>query len=98
VEPGSDAQKAGILKGDRVVSMNGNPVNGSFEDDVERMRPGDTVTMTIVNRRGERNVKLRLASRREQVSELQDLPSVTSAQHAHRTAWIHGEDEGGGAP
>jgi hypothetical protein len=29
---------------------------------------------------------------------LQELPFVTPEQRAHRTAWIHGDDETRGAP
>ena len=98
VDPDSDAEKAGIANGDRVVALNGEPANGAFEDDIAKTHPGDTVTMTLANRRGERTVKLRLASRAEQSYEVQDISSATSEQRSHRTAWIHGDNEGGGGP
>ncbi len=41
-------------------------------------------------------MKLRLGLRQEQAYELQDLPSVTPEQRAHRAAWIHGDDESRG--
>ena len=98
VDPDSDAQRAGIAKADRVVTLNGEPANGAFEDDIAKMHPGDTITMTLANRRGERRVKLHLASRAEQSYEVQDISSPTPEQRSHRTAWMRGDDEGGGVP
>jgi hypothetical protein len=78
--------------------LNGEPANGAFEDDIAKMHPGDTVTMTLANRHRERRVKLRLASRAEESYEVQDISSATSEQRSHRTAWIHGDNENGGVP
>ena len=92
VEPDSDAQRQGLAKGDVIVALNGKTIS-SFEDDIAGMHPSDTITVTIKNRGRQQDAKLRLGSRLEQWFELQDLPSVTPQQRAHRTAWIHGDDE-----
>jgi hypothetical protein len=36
--------------------------------------------------------------RTDMAYELRDLATVTSEQRAHRTAWVHGDDELGRAP
>ena len=98
VEPNSEAQRAGIVSGDRVTAVNGMPADSFLDDELSRMPPGATVRLQIENRRGKREVSLRLGSREEPTYELQDLPVVTPEQRAHRAAWMHGDDEAGGNP
>jgi predicted metalloprotease with PDZ domain len=93
VDPGSDAQRAGISAGDRISAVNGKPAGASFDDDLSRLPPGTSIHITLENRRGKREVELRLGSRDEQVYELHDLSTITPEQHAHRSAWIRGDDE-----
>jgi predicted metalloprotease with PDZ domain len=98
VEPGGPAQQAGIAPGDRITAINGVPADGFLDDQISRMGAGTTVHIRIENRKGKREVSLRLASRTEQTYELQDQPMVTPEQRTHRAAWIHGDDEPGGNP
>ena len=98
VEPGSEAQQAGLVAGDRITAMNGAPANSFLDEALSQIRPGTTVRLSIQSRKGKREVSLRLGSRAELIYELQDLQAVTSEQRAHRAAWIHGDDESGGAP
>jgi predicted metalloprotease with PDZ domain len=97
VDPESDAQRLGVTVGDRVVSMNGTPADAFLDERVSRMKPGETVHLQVENRRGRRELELRLGPREEQAYALRDLPNVTPGQRAHRTAWIHGDDEAGSA-
>jgi predicted metalloprotease with PDZ domain len=98
VDPNSDAQRAGIAAGDRVIAIDGGPADASLDDQLLQMPPGTTVHLRIENRKGQRNVKLRLGVREQQTYELQDLPVVTAEQRAHRLAWLHGDDESRGTP
>ncbi len=98
VDPNSDAHRAGIAAGDRVIAVDGQPASAALDDRLSQMPPGTTVHLRIENPRGQHEVKLRLGSREQQVYELQDLPAVTPEQRAHRVAWIHGDDESRGAP
>jgi predicted metalloprotease with PDZ domain len=98
VDANSDAQRAGIAVGDRITHINGRPADANLDDEIEQMQPGTTVRLQVENRRGKRQVELKLAERSEESYELHNLDSVTPAQHAHRTAWIHGDDESGNAP
>lgn len=97
IEPNSDAQRLGILIGDRVTAVNGKPADADLDDELARLQPGSTVRLELQNRRGKRNVELRLAAIEQQTYELQNLATVTAEQRAHRTAWIHGDDETGSA-
>jgi predicted metalloprotease with PDZ domain len=96
VDKGSEAERAGVAVGDRVVQVNGNPATAAIEDQFARLREGATVKIRLANRRGQREVKLKLTARNEQVYILQDVPAVSAQQRAHRGAWIRGDDETGG--
>lgn len=98
VEPGSEAQQAGLTAGDRITAVNGSPTNSFLDEALSQMRPGATVRLKIENRKGKREISLRLGSHAELIYELQDLPAVTPEQRAHRAAWIHGDDGPGAAP
>jgi predicted metalloprotease with PDZ domain len=98
VDANSEAQRAGIAPGDRITAVNGKPATASLDGDLSRLRPGTTIRIQIENRNGKRQIELRLGVREEQAYELGDLSNVTAAQRAHRTAWIHGDDEARGAP
>jgi predicted metalloprotease with PDZ domain len=95
VAAGSEAQRAGVSVGDRIISINGKPAAPNVDDQLARMRPGATVKLRLADRNGQREIKLKLTSRQEQEYILQDLPSITPEQRAHRAAWIHGDDENG---
>ena len=97
VDPNSDAQRQGVLPGDRVTALNGAPAQAYLDEELSRLSPGTVIHLQLENRRGKREVDLRLGVRQEQSYEVRDLPSVTAAQHDHRAAWIHGEDEAGSA-
>jgi predicted metalloprotease with PDZ domain len=98
VDANSEAQRAGIAPGDRITAVNGKPATASLDGDLSRLRRGTTVRIQIENRSGKRQIELRLGVREEQAYELGDLSNVTAAQRAHRSAWIHGDDEARGTP
>ena len=93
VDPTSEAQRLGIVAGDRVIAVNGAPADSYLDEELSRLQAGTTVRLQLQHRGKKREVELRLGSRAEQVYELQDLATVTPEQRAHRTAWIHGDDE-----
>lgn len=97
VDPNSDAQHQGIMPGDRVTMVNGAPADAYLDDELARLAPGTVVHLQLENRRGKREIDLRLSARQEQSYEVRDLPSVSPAQRNHRAAWIRGDDEPGSA-
>ena len=96
VEANSEAQRNGIVVGDRILQLNGKPANQNMDYEVSRMREGATVKLRVAGRSGERNVKVKLVTREAQAFVLQNVPQVTPEQRAHRDAWIRGDDESGG--
>lgn len=97
IDPNSDAQRLGILIGDHVIKVNGKAADASLDEQVSRLQPGSTVRLELESRRGKREVELRLAARQEQSYALEDVADVSPQQRSHRSAWIHGDDEAGGA-
>lgn len=98
VEDGSDAQRVGIVPGDQVTQVNGKMASGEIDDLIASLRPGDTVKLRIFGRKGNREVRVKLAGREQDDFTVSDLPQVTPAQRARRNAWLRGEDEPSGAP
>ncbi len=98
VDPNSDAHRVGIATGDRIIAIDGQPTDAALDDELSQMLPGRTVQLRVENRKGQREVKVQLGQREQQIYKLQDLPSVSPEQRAHRTAWIHGDDESRGTP
>ncbi len=97
VEPGSDAQRLGVSLGDRVTAINGKPADANLDDEIAHLGPGTVIHLQLEDRRARRELELKLGVRSEATYQLQDLATVTSEQRAHRTAWIHGDDEIGSA-
>jgi predicted metalloprotease with PDZ domain len=98
VEPNSEAQRAGIAAGDRIVALEDTSADAFLDERISQLRPGSFIRLLVENRRGKRELTLRLGARDELIYKLEDLPAVTPQQRAHRTAWIHGDDELGGQP
>jgi predicted metalloprotease with PDZ domain len=98
VDPNSNAHRAGIAAGDRVIAIDGEPADASLDDRLSQVLPGTTVKLRLENRKGQRNVKLHLGLRAQTTYKLQDVPSVSQEQRAHRRAWIAGDDEIRGTP
>ena len=97
IDANSDAQRLGVRVGDRVTAINGKPTDAQLDAELSRLPPGTTVHLQLENRRGKREVELKLGARQEESYELQDAANVTPEQRKHRTAWIHGDDEQGSA-
>jgi len=96
INSGSDAERAGLLIGDRILAVNGKPAVAPIENQLARMREGSTVKFRIANQYGLHDIKVKLTTRPRSEYVLQDMPSVTHEQRTHREAWIHGDDESGG--
>jgi predicted metalloprotease with PDZ domain len=90
VEPGSDAERAGLRRGDILVEMNGRVLRGLPSDELEGMKPGQRVRFRV--RRGRQSVDLefKLGSKSETVTRVTEMPSTTVEQLAVREGWLRG--------
>ena len=94
VDPGSDAQKAGLVSGDVIVELNGKEIASGVETSIASMHPGDTVKLKINNNKGvAREIKIKLGSREEDEVSIVETDKVTTQQRARRAAWLAGEAE-----
>lgn len=97
VEANSEAQRLGVSVGDHVLAVDGKPTDGYLDEEIAQMPPGSVVRLRIANRRGTRDIEIKRMALSAPSFELQDFATVTAGQRAHRTAWIHGDDETAGA-
>jgi predicted metalloprotease with PDZ domain len=93
VVPGSEAERAGLRQGDTILSVNGSEPESDFGAQVATMEPGSTVKLKISSRNRTRDVKLKLTARQDVEYSFVDLPTVTPAQRARRSAWERGDSE-----
>ena len=93
VAPGSQAESTGLQVGDTILEINGNAAGQESSEVVARLVPGDSVNVKVRGRRGERELKWKVASREETSYELKDMENVNAEQRAHRAAWLKGEAE-----
>ncbi|HKT89703.1 MAG TPA: PDZ domain-containing protein [Candidatus Sulfotelmatobacter sp.] len=92
VTPGSDAERAGLQVGDSILELQGKPGGQESREEMQRLTPGDTLTVKVRSRRsGEHELKWKVGSRQEITYQVKDLDQVTSDQRARRAAWLKGE-------
>ncbi|MGZ4818345.1 MAG: M61 family metallopeptidase [Terriglobales bacterium] len=93
VNPGGEAEKAGLRAGDVIQQVNGQPASAVPENDVARLRIGDTVDLRVSAAAGPRKIKFKLAGAPVENYSIAERDDVTPAQRARRAAWIRGDSE-----
>ncbi len=92
VNPGSEAERAGLLAGDTILEVQGQPPGQDARDEIARLSPGDTLVLKVRSRRGApREIKFNIGSRQQIVYRVQDLDHETDEQRSRRAAWLKGE-------
>jgi predicted metalloprotease with PDZ domain len=91
VEPGSEAERAGLTIGDVILQVNGHVAGRNLQQQIADMHLGDTLHLRVRNSRGEHEVHWKLASREEVEFELKDVDNITPQQKARRNTWLHGD-------
>lgn len=94
VTPGSEAEHAGLQVGDAITELQGKPAAEDSQQELSRLKPGETLQLKVRSRRGqERELQWKIGSREETSYQVKDLGAVSAEQHAHRAAWLKGEAE-----
>jgi serine protease Do len=77
VEPGSQAEKAGVKKDDVIIKFNGQPVGGAAElkNLVGRVQPDSTAKLTIFRNKNRLDVSVKIGERPQQVASAGNLHS-----------------------
>ena len=93
VEPGSNAERAGIARGDILLKMNGETLSSIPSEPVSSMKPGQRVSFDV--RRGERTVKVEYHLGRKQATayRIEETSSATPDEVRVRQGWLEGKTE-----
>ena len=93
VTSGSEAERAGLRVGDTLSEVQGRTAGEETQQILARLKSGDTVTVKVKSRRGEKDLTWKVGSREETSYEAKDLEQVSAEQRTHRAAWLRGEAE-----
>lgn len=90
ITTGSDAEAAGIRKGDVLLSMNGQALETPPDDYLEVMKPGQTVKLQV--QRGKESLELafKLGATTETTYRLKESSHATPEQVTVRNGWLRG--------
>lgn len=96
LQPGSEAEQAGLAVGDVLLEINGQVPASDFERRLEQLHAGDMIRLRVRHRGGEHEIAWKIGSREEVEFELKDMENVTVQQKARRVAWLRGEAQPAG--
>lgn len=93
VQVNEQQQKAGLVNGDEIVSVNGTAItlsNANTElGKVFQIGPGESYTMVVKRKGQEHTVKLQMLEKQEEKRHLFEVdPNATAAQLALRKSWM----------
>ena len=93
VEPDSVADRAAVVEGDVVVSLEGESVGRDFDRRVRRLSIGRTVRLRIRRGEEERELKLVVGSRPEVQVRLEEVRDADERAVRLREAWLSGRTD-----
>jgi len=97
IDPGSNAEKAGLQPGDILLQMDGAELPVTPDRELIYFKPGQKVTFTV--ERGARvlEVGFLLGSKNATVYQVEEMAHPTQSQLAVRTGWLQGKIAAGAA-
>ena len=90
VDPGSNAQKAGLQRGDVLLKMNGKPLFALRDLLHSSYRPGQRVKFDVHRRQGDAVVEYALEGKEGTTYRVEELPHPTAEQRQVRGGWLRG--------
>lgn len=88
VESGSNADHAGLRVGDVIKELNGQHGSRDLQTILAKLAPGTDLHLVVERGPIERELHWTLASRKQNVFRLEDLPEITPEQKSNREAWL----------
>ncbi len=93
VQPGSEAERAGLKPDDVISQINGKAAGRDFETQIAALSPGATLRLLVLRNGRVQELKWRLGSRNQTTYQLQDVPGIAVQQKARRAAWLFDRSE-----
>jgi predicted metalloprotease with PDZ domain len=93
VQPGSDAEQAGLKPDDELVSINGIAAGRDFERQIEAIGPGGILRLRVRRNGAPLDFQWKLGAQRAKVYRLEDLTSITPEQKTARRQWLYGSSQ-----
>jgi predicted metalloprotease with PDZ domain len=91
VEPGSDAQRAGLQPGDILLEADGEPLAAAAEATLPRWQPGQAVELQIAREGRTRVLKFRIGVNHQISYRVEEDPKAEPGQLRVREGWLKGE-------
>jgi predicted metalloprotease with PDZ domain len=88
VQPGGEAERAGLKSQDQVLKVNGQRTGRNYERQIAELGPGEMLSLVVRRDGAEHNLHWKLGKREQTVYQITDLPQVSSEQKARRKAWL----------
>jgi predicted metalloprotease with PDZ domain len=92
VEPGSEAERAGLEANDVITRINGHTPSRDIDRDIQALGPGAQLTLTIIREGAKHDLHWTLGSRRQTIYRLEDVANISPDQRARREAWLFGTE------
>ena len=90
VEPGGEAEQAGLRRDDEIISVNGATAARKFEQQIEAAGPGSLLRLRIRRNGAPLDLQWKLGTRRVKIYRIAELPNITVAQKEARSQWLYG--------
>ena len=91
VQPGSEAERAGLKADDVLTSINGTAAARDFEQQIDALGPGTMLKLRIRRDGVPQEIQWKLDARKVTIYRLEDIPSITLEQKAQRKEWLFGD-------
>src|SRR5581483_9113909 len=90
VQPGSNAERAGLKAEDIILQANGQSGSREIERVIAQLKPGDSLQLKVQRGATEQELRWVLSRRTRAVFRLEDVPDISPAQKSRRAAWLFG--------
>lgn len=91
VEPKSNAQEAGLERGDILLKMNGAPLTEPPEGQASGMKPGQKVKFHVRRHNGVLKLEYRLGVKLDTLYHVEEIANASSEQVQVREGWLEGK-------